>query len=79
MLRTIIATLAVATTLVAVATPSHLIHSFTAPIKAKAHITLPKGRETKAMKAKDCTADCNQPSCAGTATCGACPLTTCGN
>lgn len=77
MLRTIIATLAVATTLVAVATPSNLGKGLTAAaVKTKAHVALPKGAATKAVK-PDC-ATCDQPTCQVAASCDTCPLTSCG-
>lgn len=78
MLRTILATLAVASTLVAVATPSGLAKGLlAAPAKPKAHITLLKGKEIKAVKAQDC-ATCDQSTCTIAPSCEGCPLTSCG-
>jgi hypothetical protein len=78
MLRTIIATLAVATTLVATATPSNLGKGLsTAPVKAKVHVALVKAAK-KVVKTQDC-ATCDQTTCDNAAPCGTCPLPSCGN
>jgi hypothetical protein len=78
MLRTILATLAVASTLVAVATPANLAKGLLAvPSKPKARVALLKGKDVKAVKAQDC-ANCDQSTCTVAPSCDGCPLTSCG-
>jgi hypothetical protein len=78
MLKTILATLVVATAIVAAAFPVGIPKPMAAhnavKAKAKATVTAP----AKSMKA-NCTT-CNKPSCPlSSMDCGTCPLTSCGH
>ena len=81
MLRTLVATLVVASSIAAFSTANEPLKKVAKPsAKPAVHVTAVKAKATKAQSAHkaDCTSDCNGVCPVSAPACDTCPLTNCG-